>query len=65
MLGFESCGFCLYAEPTTSGYQIIEAEQERIGVRWDVDGGVSKADGVYSKFQMQPNTGKIPSSIKQ
>ncbi|ORY14016.1 hypothetical protein BCR34DRAFT_534755 [Clohesyomyces aquaticus] len=39
-------------------------DQERIGVRWDYDGEVVKPDGVYNKFQMQPNAGKIPSSIK-
>ena len=37
--------------------------QERIGVRWDYDGEVSKADGVYHKYQMQANAGKIPSSL--
>jgi hypothetical protein len=37
-----------------------------LGVRWDYDGEVSKTDGVYkSKFQMQPNAGKIPFSIQQ
>ncbi|EMF14896.1 uncharacterized protein SEPMUDRAFT_146927 [Sphaerulina musiva SO2202] len=40
------------------------AEQERFGVRWDFDGEVVKPDGVYNKFRMQPNAGKIPSSIK-
>lgn len=46
-------------------YPKSSAEQERVGVRWDFDGEVTKADGVYNKFQMQPNAGKIPSSIKQ
>jgi hypothetical protein len=41
------------------------ADQERVGVRWDYDGQISRLDGVYNKFQMQPNAGKIPSSIKQ
>lgn len=40
------------------------ADLERVGVRWDYDGEVSRVDGVYNKFQMQPNAGKIPSSIK-
>lgn len=42
-----------------------QAEQERVGVRWDYDGEVSKSDGVYHKFQMQPNAGKVPSPIKK
>jgi hypothetical protein len=42
-----------------------QAEQERVGVRWDYDGEVTKADVVYHKFQMQPNAGKVPSSIKR
>lgn len=41
-----------------------QAEQESVGVRWDYDGEVTKADVVYHKFQMQPNAGKVPSSIK-
>ncbi|KAM5467981.1 hypothetical protein MauCBS54593_005263 [Microsporum audouinii] len=41
------------------------AEQERLGVRWDYDGEITKADTVYHKFQMQPNAGKVPSSIQQ
>lgn len=38
--------------------------QERLGIRWDFDGEVTKADGTYNKFQMQANAGKVPSSIK-
>lgn len=40
-------------------------EQERLGIRWDYDGLVTKPDGQYHKYQMQPNAGKIPTSIKQ
>jgi hypothetical protein len=46
-------------------YPKSSGDQERVGVRWDYDGEVSKADGVYNKFQMQPNAGKVPSSIRQ
>ncbi|KAF1835736.1 hypothetical protein BDW02DRAFT_567776 [Decorospora gaudefroyi] len=46
-------------------YPKSSADQERVGVRWDYDGEVSRADGVYNKFQMQPNAGKVPSSIRQ
>ena len=42
-----------------------QAEQESVGIRWDYDGEVTKADGVFHKFQMQPNAGKVPSSIKR
>nr|KMM71124.1 hypothetical protein CPAG_07431 [Coccidioides posadasii RMSCC 3488] len=35
-----------------------QAEQERLGVRWDYDGEVTEGDEVYHKFQMQPNAGK-------
>lgn len=42
-----------------------QAEQERVGVRWDYDGEVVKGDNTYHKFQMQPNAGKVPSSIKR
>ncbi|EEH10505.1 conserved hypothetical protein [Histoplasma capsulatum G186AR] len=42
-----------------------QAAQERLGVRWDYDGEVTKEDGTYHKFQMQPNAGKVPSSIKR
>ena len=42
-----------------------QSEQERIGVRWDYDGEVSKGNELYHKFQMQPNAGKVPSSIKR
>jgi hypothetical protein len=38
----------------------------RYGVRWDYDGEITKDDGnLYHKFQLQPNAGKIPSSVKQ
>ncbi|KAN0118954.1 hypothetical protein V8E52_004726 [Russula decolorans] len=42
------------------------AEQERFGVRWDYDKEVTTTDGkVYHKFQLQPNAGKVPSTIKK
>lgn len=42
-----------------------QGEQERLGVRWDYDREMTKADRPYNKFQMQPNAGKVPSSIKR
>ncbi|KAG2413238.1 hypothetical protein HFD88_002427 [Aspergillus terreus] len=41
------------------------ADQERLGVRWGYDGEVTNAYGVYHKFQMQPNAGKVPSAIRR
>ncbi|RHZ57201.1 hypothetical protein CDV55_103493 [Aspergillus turcosus] len=38
--------------------------QETIGIRYDYDDGVTPDDGVYHKFQIQPNAGKIPSTFK-
>ncbi|KAF2726657.1 hypothetical protein EJ04DRAFT_173934 [Polyplosphaeria fusca] len=37
---------------------------ESLGIRWDFDGEVTQGEQVYNKFQIQPNAGKIPSSIK-
>lgn len=43
-----------------------QADLLKCGVRWDYDGVVKKDDGEeYHKYQLQPNAGKIPSSIKQ
>ncbi|DAA75419.1 TPA_exp: Uncharacterized protein A8136_1816 [Trichophyton benhamiae CBS 112371] len=37
----------------------------RYGVRWDYDGVIKGEDGKeYYKYQLQPNAGKIPSTIK-
>lgn len=42
-----------------------QADLLRYGVRWDYDGIVKKDDGKeYHKYQLQPNAGKIPSTIK-
>ncbi|KAH7931314.1 hypothetical protein BV22DRAFT_1115669 [Leucogyrophana mollusca] len=46
-------------------YPKKEAEQEQLGVRWDYDGEIISDGTVYHKFQMQPNAGKVPSTIKQ
>ncbi|KZT05315.1 uncharacterized protein LAESUDRAFT_760480 [Laetiporus sulphureus 93-53] len=41
-------------------------EQEQLSVRWDYDGEtVDSDDTVYHKFQLQPNTGKVPTTIKR
>ena len=38
---------------------------ENLGIRFDYDGEVSENGLTYNKFQVQPNAGKIPSSVKQ
>lgn len=41
-----------------------QAEQEKYGIRFDYDTLVKKEGQEYHTFKMQPNRGKIPSSIK-
>jgi hypothetical protein len=42
------------------------ADLLRYGVRWDYDGLIERADGQkYHKYQLQPNAGDIPTTIKQ
>jgi len=41
------------------------ADLLRYGVRWDYDGVVTYEKKNCHKFQLQPNAGKIPSTIKQ
>jgi hypothetical protein len=38
---------------------------ENLGIRWDFDGEVEKEGTVYNKFQVQPNAGKIPSTVRE
>jgi hypothetical protein len=41
----------------------VSKEQEKFGIRFDYDGTITQ-DGVsYHKFQVQPNAGKVPTSI--
>ncbi|KAK2759065.1 hypothetical protein FQN54_003164 [Arachnomyces sp. PD_36] len=43
-----------------------QADLLRFGVRWDYDGVVTGDDGLeYHKYQLQPNGGKIPSTIQR
>ncbi|KAM5465989.1 hypothetical protein MauCBS54593_006237 [Microsporum audouinii] len=39
------------------------SELLRLGIRWDFDGEVTIDGVVYNKFQVQPNAGKVPSTI--
>ncbi|KAI4249586.1 MAG: hypothetical protein LQ352_005569 [Teloschistes flavicans] len=41
------------------------AELEAVGVRWDYVCEVARADGVYHKFKIQANKGKIPQTIQE
>lgn len=55
------------ARPTASrggtAWPKTGADSQKYGVRFDYDGVVEK-DGIsYHKFQVQPNAGKIPTSI--
>ncbi|RAL03196.1 uncharacterized protein BO80DRAFT_423157 [Aspergillus ibericus CBS 121593] len=40
------------------------ADLLRYGVRWDYDGIVMHDGKEYHRYQLQPNAGKIPSTIK-
>lgn len=42
-----------------------QADLESVGVRFDYDGQVEQNGNTYEKFQIQPNAGKIPASIKE
>lgn len=57
-----------FSNPTASRGNTVwpksQNDQESIGIRFDYDGEVSRSDGVYHKFQIQPNAGKIPSTFK-
>jgi len=54
-----SVGRGLTAYPKTS------KELENLGLRWDFDGEVQLDGKTFNKFQIQPNAGKVPSSIRQ
>ncbi|KAJ6623762.1 hypothetical protein B0H10DRAFT_1943827 [Mycena sp. CBHHK59/15] len=58
-----------FANPTAArgktAYSKTSAKQEKFGVRFDYDKVVTKDDGTECHmFKMQPNTRKVPSSIK-
>jgi len=58
-----------FANPTAArgktAFPKTSAEQERFGIRFDYDTEVTQKDGTECHmFKMQPNAGKIPSSIK-
>jgi len=38
---------------------------ENLGIRWDFDGEVTQNGQIYNKFQVQPNAGKAPSSVRE
>jgi hypothetical protein len=57
------------ANPTISrgktAFPKSQKDQERLGVRLDYDGEVTKQGVQYHKYQIQPNAGKVPTSIEQ
>lgn len=42
-----------------------EKDLTNFGIRFDFDGEVTQNGVVYNKFQVQPNAGKVPSSVQQ
>lgn len=57
------------ANPTvsrgTTAFPRSRKEQEALGVRLDYDGEVTKNNIQYHKYQIQPNAGKVLTSIEQ
>lgn len=57
-----------FADPTVARgktvYPKTSAQQERFGIRFDYDKIITQDETEYHMFKMQPNAGKIPSSIK-
>ena len=53
------------ASAVENGLPKSKADQERLGARWDHDGETTRSDGAYHKPQMQPNAGKVLSSIEE
>lgn len=57
------------AKPTVdrgkTGWPKTAAELERQGVRFDYDGEVVEGNQTYHKWQVQPNSGKIPSTWEE
>ena len=56
------------AKPTVSrgetAFPKSQKDQQRLGVRFDYDGEVTRNGTQYHKYQVQPNAGKVPTSIE-
>ncbi|KAK2768412.1 hypothetical protein FQN54_000267 [Arachnomyces sp. PD_36] len=48
-----------------TAYPKAMSDLQKLGFRWDFDGEVSIGGILYNKFQVQPNAGKVPSSVSQ
>jgi hypothetical protein len=48
-----------------TAYPKTPKDLENLGIRWDYDGEVEYDGTLYNKFQIQPNAGKIDSTIRQ
>jgi hypothetical protein len=46
-------------------YPKAPKDLENLGIRWDYDGEVEHDGTIYNKFQIQPNAGKVPSTIRE
>jgi len=57
------------AQPTvtrgSTAWPKAPKDQEKFGVRFDYDGIITKNGTSYHKYQVQPNAGKIPTSISK
>ena len=42
-----------------------EKDLTNFGIRFDFDGETTQNGVIYNKFQVQPNAGKVPSSVRQ
>ncbi|PVH71025.1 hypothetical protein DL98DRAFT_378913, partial [Cadophora sp. DSE1049] len=48
-----------------TAYPKKQKDLENLGIRWDYDGEVEHDGTLYNKFQIQPNSGKVDSTIRQ
>ena len=48
-----------------TAYPKTSKDLENLGIRFDFDGEIDQNGKTYNKFQIQPNDGKIPSSVKR
>lgn len=47
-----------------TAYPKKQKDLENIGIRWDYDGEIEYNGALYNKFQVQPNAGKVSSTIR-
>ncbi|KAH8157474.1 hypothetical protein CIB48_g10771 [Xylaria polymorpha] len=47
-----------------TAYPKKQKDLENLGIRWDYDGEIEQDGTLYNKFQIQPNAGKVDSTIR-